>query len=368
VSADFHDHPVAQLLAGVIEQHDRQRVEVIAASLLPPAGDLGKRITASADILVDATHLTDQDTAMALRALGVDIAIDLQGYTQGQRPGIFRHRAAPVQVNYLGYAGTMGSACHDYIVADAMTIPVGSEGDFSEHVLRLPHSFLPIDDRQPVAQDTGGREAAGLPGAGFVFCAFSNHYKILPPTFDLWTRLLKAVPGSCLWLRSGISLVNDRLREAAFSRGVDPARLVFASRVPDLADHLGRFRLADLFLDTWPCNAHATAANALWAGLPVLTLAGAAFAGRVGASLLHAAGLPDLVAPSVAEYEALALRLACDPGEMTSIRERLRLAKASAPLFNTQRYCRDLEAGLAQVWDRHASGLAPSHLAVPSRH
>jgi protein O-GlcNAc transferase len=310
VSADFSDHPVPQLLIGTLERHDRTRFEIIGVSLRAGRGHpFERRIRQAFDGWIDAAALTPPTTASRLRDAGVDIAVDLMGFTEGMRLEAFAHRAAPVQVNYLGYAGSTGSPYMDYILTDATVIPPGTESAYSEHVVRLPHCFLPNDDRRRIALPPT-RTQAGLPDNAFVFCAFTSAHKVNPPLFDVWMRLLFELPGSVLWMRGADIVTRTNLAREATVHGINPARLVFASAVSEMPEHLARLSLADLYLDTFPYNAHSTACDALWAGVPVLTCAGRGFASRVAASALHAAGLPQLITASLGEYEAAALRLA----------------------------------------------------------
>jgi predicted O-linked N-acetylglucosamine transferase (SPINDLY family)/SAM-dependent methyltransferase len=357
LSGDFRDHPVSQLLVGVLERHDRERFETIAVALQPPGGSaLSQRIRAAVDRFLDVSQQSDEAVASTLRQMEVDILVDLQGFTQGMRAQILARRAAPVQVNYLGFPATMGAPYIDYIIGDQVVIPEGAEVEYSERVVRLPQCMLPFDNRQEITANTPSRSEAGLPSTGFVFCAFNNHVKITPVVFDVWMRLLQATPESCLWLRwAGDSVVRNLRREAQ-ARGVEAERIVFAPKVPALEDHLARQRLADLFLDTLPYNAHATAAQALWSGVPVLTCQGATFAGRVAGSLLQSVGLPDLIAQSLPEYEQKGLELARHPERLASIRERLARNRDTAPLFDTEGYCRRLEAIYAQMIERQRRG------------
>ena len=364
VSADFSDHPVPQLLIGVLERHDRERFEVIGVSLRPGQGHpFEHRIRQAFDVWIDACEATARDTASLLQQAGVDIAVDLMGHTKGMRLEAFAQRAAPLQVNFLGYAGSTGAEYMDYILADSIVIPPGSEPAYSEQVVRLPHSFLPNDDRRVIATPPT-RAQAGIPEDAFVFCAFCSAHKINPSLFDSWMRLLREVPGSVLWLRDPGNEARGNLAREAVARGVDAARLVFAPLVAAAPEHLARLAVADLFLDTTPYNAHSTACDALWSGLPVLTCAGRSFASRVAASALHAAGLPELVTSSVGGYEATALRLACDGGELSALRRRLGRANAALPLFDTTRYTRGLEAAFLYMRQRAAAGLTPRSFDV----
>jgi protein O-GlcNAc transferase len=365
VSADIREHPVSQLLAGVLEHHDRERFEILALSLWEgDRGAPGRRIEAAVEHFVDVSGQGDVAVAQWINQQQVDLVVDLNGFTLGSRPGIFARRPAPIQATYLGYPGTMGSEYFDYLIADPVVIPAEARQHYTERVVWLPHCYLPFDDRQGIAAETPTRAQAGLPEEGVVFCEFNNPYKINPPLFDIWMRLLRETPGSVLWLRSANARVIGNLRQEALARGVEPARLVFAPSLPSTEEHLARQRLADLFLDTLPYNAHATAINALWVGLPVLTCRGDTFAGRVGASLLEAVGLPELITESLEEYEQRALELARDPQRLAAIRAKLARQKLSAPLFDTAGFCHHLESAYQQMYERHQRGEPPEHLAV----
>ena len=341
--AEFHDHPTAVLIAGVFEHHDRTRFDTTAISLGPDNGStMRRRIEAAFDRFIDVQALSDAEIAAMIREMEIDIAIDLNGQAGGARPGILAYRPAPVQISYLGNCGTMGAPFIDYIIADPIVIPKDQVRHYTEKVVYLPNSYQCNDSRRHVPRSTTSRAGAGLPETGFVFCCFNSNYKITPPIFDVWMRLLTACPGSVLWLLGDNPYAILNLRREAAARGVAPERLVFAPRVPN-DDHLARHRFADLFLDTLPVNAHATASDALWAGLPVLTCMGNTFAGRVGASLLRAVGMPELVASSLAEYEAMALSLARDPEAMARARTKLASNRSTQPLFDTARITRNLE-------------------------
>jgi protein O-GlcNAc transferase len=344
VSPDFREHPVSHLLAGVLEQHDKSRFETIAISLgIDDGSRLRQRLLKAFDRFIDVRHLNAEQIAILMREMEVDIAVDLGGYTSDTRTAIFSYRPAPIQVNYLGYPGSMGVCYYDYIVADRHVIPADQQVHFSEKVAYLPDSYLPIDNTVQIAERTPSREECGLPENAFVFCSFSHDYKISPPVFEVWMRLLRRIPGSVLWLVSRGEQVQRNLRHEAQARGVDPARLVFASRVPRVEDHLARYRQADLFLDTNPYNAHTTAADALMAGLPVVTFMGSAFPSRVAGSLLYSAGLPELVANSLLQYESIALLLATDATRLNEIKARLRDHTRAQALFNTTAFCRHWE-------------------------
>jgi predicted O-linked N-acetylglucosamine transferase (SPINDLY family) len=292
-----------------------------------------------------------------------DIAIDLKGYTEGSRPGIFARRPAPVQVNYLAHPGTMGAAYMDYIVADEMVIPPEQQRHYSEKVVYLPDCYQANDSKRRIAQRTPARSEARLPDGAFVFCSFNASFKITPAIFDIWMRLVAAVDGSVLWLLEDNEAATANLKREAEARGVSPDRLVFAPRV-SVEDHLARHRLADLFLDTLPCAAHTTASDALWAGLPLLTAPGGTFAGRVAASALRAVGMGELIAPSLEAYESLALALARDPARLSSIRAKLARNRDTQPLFDTARFTRNLEAAYTTMWERYRSGLPPASFGV----
>jgi predicted O-linked N-acetylglucosamine transferase (SPINDLY family) len=352
VSADFCEHPVSHLLVGALERHDRESFEVIGVSLRAgEGGPFEQRVRGAFDRLIEAGERSDREIARHLRELGVDIAVDLMGFTQGLRLGVFAHRCAPVQVNYLGYAGTLGARYMDYIVADEVVIPRGQEAYYSEQVVRLPHCYLPNDDRRAVGHRPS-RGQAGLPDEGLVFCAFTNAYKINPPVFEIWMRLLRESAGSVLWLRGMGAVGRENLQREAQARGVAAERLVFAPHVASMAQHLGRQALADLYLDTLPYNAHSTACDALWAGVPVLTCAGSSFASRVAASALTALGMPELITHSLEEYERSALQLVREPERLARLRTRVEQQRLSAPLFDTARYTRELEAAYRSMHQR----------------
>ncbi|KQM71376.1 tetratricopeptide repeat protein [Xylophilus sp. Leaf220] len=363
-SADFHSHATAYLMAGLIELHDRSRFEIVAYSFGPPGeGAMRDRMERAFDRFVEIGHLTDAQAMALARQDGIDIAVDLKGFTDDGRIGIFLQRAAPVQVAYLGYPGTAGTDCIDYLIADERVVPPSHRGFYAEKLAWLPESYQVNDRHRRIADRTPPRAELGLPDDGFVFCCFNASYKITPDVFDAWMRLLQRVAGSVLWLFHDKDTAVANLRQEAERRGVSADRLVFARKM-ELADHLARCRQADLFIDTFHCNAHTTASDALWAGVPVLTLQGETFAARVAASLLHAVGLPELVTTTPAEYEALAERLATQPAVLAGLRERLRAALAEAPLFDTARFARHLEAAYCQMWNRHCRGLSPDHLRI----
>ena len=362
-SSDFCEHPVATLAAQFLELHDRSRYEVMAFSFGPDTQDaMRRRLRKTFDEFFDVRASSDREVALLARSQGIDIAIDLNGHTAGSRTGIFALRAAPVQINFLGYPGTMGAEYIDYLVADATVIPQECREHYSEKILYLPDSFLPHDSGRVIAAHRFTREELGLPPDAMVYCCFNSSYKILPETFDSWMRILSRVEESVLWLSLNDATAAQNLRREAQSRGVDPGRLIFAERMPAAAEHLARLRVADLFLDTLPYNAHATALDALWSGLPLLTRIGQGFAGRVAASLLNAVGLPQLITSTAAQYEELAVELAHEPQRLAGIRLKLERNRLTAPLFDTARYTRNLEAAYARVHARHQAGSSPDHV------
>jgi predicted O-linked N-acetylglucosamine transferase (SPINDLY family) len=363
-SADFHGHATSYLMAEMLESHDAGRFELTAFSFGPDDQDaMRRRVAAAFGEFLDVRQRSDREIAALSRQRGIDIAVDLKGYTTESRPGIFAEGCAPLQVHYLGYPGTMGADYIDYLVADHTLIGAADRGFYREKIVRLPHSYQANDSQRKISSEVFTRAQMGLPERGFVFCCFNNNYKILPTTFDAWMRILKAVDGSVLWLLQDDALTADNLRRQAQARGVDAARLVFAGRLP-LDAHLARHRLADLFLDTWPYNAHTTASDALWAGLPVLTRMGKSFASRVAASLLNAVGLPELIAGSAEAYEAAAIALAQGPVRLAELRAKLEHGRISAPLFDGKRLARHLEAAYENMFARHAAGLAPEHIDI----
>jgi predicted O-linked N-acetylglucosamine transferase (SPINDLY family) len=365
-SADLHNHATMHLLAGVLECHDRDAFEIHAFSYGPEIEDaMRARARATVDHFHECARLSDGAIIATARKAGIDIAVDLKGYTQDARLAPFAARLAPVQVSYLGYPGTVGADFLDYILADATVLPMNQQRFYDEKIIHLPDSYQANDDRRVIAPDTSSRAEAGLPADGFVYCCFNNAYKITPEIFASWMRILAAVPGSVLWLLANEADSKDRLRAVATGQGIDPSRLVFRSSLPS-AQHLARHRLADLFLDTLPYNAHTTASDALWAGLPVLTQLGQAFAGRVAASLLNAVGLPEMITRDAAAYEALAIAIGRDPARAAALKAKLAAAIPSAPLFNTPRFTRHLEGAYRMMWQRHAAGLAPEGFAVPA--
>jgi predicted O-linked N-acetylglucosamine transferase (SPINDLY family) len=364
-SADFHDHATMYLMAKLFETHDKNKFEVHAFSYGPDRQDgMRQRLRSAVSAFHDVRHLSDKDVADLSISKGIDIAVDLKGYTQEARSGIFAYRAAPVQINYLGYPGSMGVDFMDYIMADDIIIPEEKRKFYSEKILSLPESYQINDDSRYISEKIPERSTLGLPNDGFVFCCFNNNFKIMPDQFDLWMRLLRKVDGSVLWLLRDNRWAEANLRSEAFARGVDPNRLVFADRA-SAPDHLARHACADLFLDTFNYNAHTTASDALWAGLPIITRIGDGFAARVAASLLSAMGLPELITKTDEDYTDLALDLATNPARLAAINQKLAENRRTAPLFDTEQCTRNIEHAYELVHGRFSRGETPDHCRVP---
>jgi predicted O-linked N-acetylglucosamine transferase (SPINDLY family) len=364
VSADFRNHPTTHLLTELIELHDRTRFEVIGVSLATgDASAAGRRIRAAFDRHIDVNGLSDADASDRLRAVGADIAIDLMGHTRSARFPLFMQRPAPIQVQYIGHP-VFGAGCMDYIIADRIVVPPEHEALLTDNIVCLPDTIQVNDRRRPISERTPSRAEAGLPERGFVFCCFNNSYKLTPMFFDIWMRLLRSVDASVLWLLEDNPAAARNLRAEAAARSVSPDRLVFAPRA-ELADHLVRHRLADLFVDTLPVNACTTASDALWAGVPVVTCLGESFASRIAGSLLQAMELPELITTSLAEYEVLCLHLARSPQALAKLRRRVAEQRDTAPLFDSNRYRRHIEAAYAMMWQRHDNGQPPAGFSVP---
>lgn len=363
-SADFHDHAVMHMIARLFERHDRARFRIHGYSYGPHAADaIRRRAAAAMDVFHDVRTFRDREIAELARKDGIDIAVDLMGHTENARTEIFAYRAAPIQIAYLGYPGTMGAPFMDYLIADRSLIPEGNERHYTENLILLPHSYMPGDEEREISATPPSRAAMGLPAEGFVFCCFNNSYKISVREFDIWMRLLREIEGSVLWLSRPNPWALRNLGMEAQKRGIDPARLVFAERLP-MPEHLARHRLADLFLDTFHYNAHSTASDALWAGLPVITKPGRGFAARVGASLLTALELPELIAHSEDAYEALALALACNPERLGALKAKLWVKRKTAPLFDSRLLARHIEAAYREAHRRHRAGEKPSLLIM----
>jgi len=364
LSADFHSHATAALMAGVFETHDKTRFDTFAISYgRDDRSPMRRRLQSAFGTFADAGGMTDLQIANALRESEIDIAIDLKGHTQEARTSILSHRPAPVQVQYLGFPGTMGADYIDYALVDETVAPKEHAPFYLEKLIYLPDSYQGNDAKRQISARTPTRNECGLPETGFVFCSFNNSFKIMPEIFAIWMRLLQLIDGSVLWLLEDNVSAACNLKREAEQRKISGDRLVFAPRM-NLADHLARHRLADLFLDTLPYNAHTTGSDALWAGIPVLTCLGPTFAGRVGASLLRAASLPELVTQSLADYEKMALELARDPARLAALKAKLAQSRDSCALFDTMRFTRNLESAYATMHARALKGEPPQSFAV----
>lgn len=361
LSADFHTHATAFLAAGLFERHDRSRFEVVGYSTGPDdRSPMRARLRNAFGRFVDLQGRDPAAIGDAIRADRIDILVDLKGHTEGASPIVLARRPAPIQVHYLGYPGTLGGGLADFLIGDSVVTPIEHAADYSETLILLPHSYQ-VNDRLRPVNAPPPRSELGLPDVGIVFCNFNHSFKISPQVFDTWSKILKAAPGSVLWLlaRGEADPAMANLRREATSRGIDPARLVFAQYRPN-ADYLGLYRHADLFLDTWPYNAHTTASDALWAGCPVLTVFGTTFAGRVAASLLTAAGLPDLVRATIDDYAATAIALAHDPTERQRLKDHLAGPGHTSALFDTEQTTRALEAAYLAMAEQYRQGVRRS--------
>ena len=362
-SADFVDHPVSILTVGLFELHDKSKFELVAFSYGPESHDgLRGRIKTAFDQFIDAQSMSNKEIAVLSRKLEIDIAIDLGGHTEGGRTGIFAYRAAPIQLSYIGYLGTMGADYYDYLIADRTIIPVESQIYYCEKIVYLP-SYQVNDSTQQIPVASFTRQDLKLPSEGFVYCCFNASYKITSSTFDGWMRILTAVPKSVLLLYASNQSVENNLKSEAEKRGVNPSRLIFGEKLKREA-YLARYRAADLFLDTLPYNAGATASDALWAGLPVLTCMGDSFASRVAGSLLYAIGLSELVTETQSDYEALAIELGNNPGKVKALKEKLEMNRLTTPLFDTQQFTKNIEAAYTKMYDRYHSDLPPDHIYI----
>ena len=362
-SMDFENHPVSFLTAGLFESHDKDKFEVYAFSFGADTKDeMRIRLEAAFDRFMDVQSRSDKEIAELARQMQIDIAIDLAGFTSGSRSSIFALRAAPLQINYLGYPGTMGADYMDYLIADKQVIPQEVQNYYAEKIVYLP-CFQANDRQRKISDKVFSREELGLPESGFVFCCFNNNYKITPSTFDGWMRILQQVDDSVLFLYADSEPAATNLRIEASQRGVDPKRLIFGDKLAT-PEYLARYRCADLFLDTLPFNAGTTASDALWAGLPVLTCTGEAFASRMAASLLTAIDLPELITTTQEDYEALAVELATNPEQLRAIKEKLDRNRLTAPLFDTKLFTRHIEDAYTQMYQRYQADLAPDHIYV----
>jgi len=361
-SADFQDHATLSLIMGLLRQHDHDKFEIHGFSY--GLVKEGRSLDQAKGYFKSFSHVereSDDAIAELARKKKIDIAIDLKGHTRLGRLGFFARRIAPVQINYLGNPGTIGADFIEYMIVDKVTVPETHKQYLSEKPIYLPHCYQPNDDQRSIPETTTTRADFGLPDNGFVFCSFNNTYKTSPREFDIWMRLLKRVDRSVLWLFKGNDYAGENLRKEAQKRGVDPDRLIFAERLSQ-SEHLARHKHGDLLLDTFNVNAHTTASDALWAGLPLVTLPGEQFAARVAASILSAANLPELIAKDEADYEAIALDLALHPEKIMALKQKLQEQIKTCPLFDTVTYTRDIEAAFEAAYDRYLKGLEPDDI------
>jgi protein O-GlcNAc transferase len=364
ISSDFRPHPVSHLIAGLIEKHTKAQFRVTGISLQPEdSSETGQRMKHAFDNFIDVSKIADQKIAELIRELEIDIAIDLNGFTRDARTNIFARRPAPIQVNYLGYPGTMGAPYIDYMIADQIALPVHQQEFYSEKIVYMPNSFQANDRERSISEKIFTRTELGLPPDSFVFCCFNNSYKINPDVFDIWMRILNQVNDSVLWLVANNKAVEDNLRTEAAARNVNGDRLVFAPRIP-YPEHLARLSSADLFLDTAPFNAGTTASDALWAKLPVLTRICDGFSGRMAASLLTAIDLSELITSTPQAYESLAIELAKNPERLAGVKQKLSQNRLTKPLFDTQLFTRHIEKAYTAVYERYQASLPPDHIYV----
>lgn len=361
---EFREQATAILMTELWELHDKSQFEIYAFDNgWDDQSPRRKRIEAAFDGLIDISRMSDAQAAKVIADKEIDILVNLNGFFGRPRQGVFARKPAPVQVNYLGFPGTIGADYIDYLIADSTVIPDDSRQHYSEKVVRLPHCYQTNDSERLISDRQFSREELGLPKEGFVFCCFNNSYKILPQTFDIWMKILHAVKDSVLWLIEDNLEATQNLRKEAQARGIDPERIIFAKRLP-LPEHLARHRCADLFLDTLPYNAHTTASDALWAGLPVITLTGKSFPGRVATSLLKAIGLPELITNTPAEYETLAIALASKPEKLEKFKKRLDQNRLTTPLFDASLLTKNIEAAYKAMHQRNQAGLAPEQMDI----
>jgi protein O-GlcNAc transferase len=369
-SSDFREHAVTHLTLELFRLRSKDKFETYAFGFgkqHAASPELRAKIESSFDRYIDINQLNDIDAVKLARELNIDVAFDLSGITSDARPAIFSNRAAPIQINYLGFTSTLGTDYHDYIIADPVVIPLESREFYTEKVVHLP-CVMPFDTTHTLSDIKFTREEQGLPKEGFIFCSFNQHFKINPETFDIWMRVLKRVPGSYLWISQPYEAqAIPNLKKEAASRGIDTDRIIFASRIREINKHLARIALADLFLDTFPYNAHTSAIDTLWAGLPIVTRMGRSFASRLAGSLLKSVGLDDLVTDNVKDYEELAVKLALNPQILKKYRNLLQKNRSTHRLFNTKLYNRNYEKAIEQMYQRHISGLSPDHIVVDEK-
>ena len=361
---EFREQATSILMTGLYENHDRAKFEIIAFDNgVADSSEIRARIEDAFDQIIDIRNLPDLDVAQLIKQMDIDILVNLNGYFGKGRQGIFAYKPSPIQVNFLGFPGTLGAPYIDYLVADPVVIPPTSKQFYDEKIAYLPNSYQVNDAKRKIANRKFSRTELGLPEAGFVYCCFNNNYKITPPIFTAWMNILRAVKGSVLWLLADNLVAKENLCNAAKAQGIDPARLIFANRLP-LAEHLARHQQADLFLDTSPCNAHTTASDALWAGLPLLTKQGSTFPGRVSASLLQAIGLPELIADTQSAYETLAIEYGNSPEKIQKIKQKLLVNKINLPLFNTQLFAAQLEDVFSKMIEQARANLSPADIGI----
>jgi len=364
VSGEFREHANGSLMTGLIECHDKEKFEVIGLDNGEgDDGNLRRRLISSFDEFTDIRGIGDFDLAQQLRAKEVDILFNLNGFFGAHRTGLFANRAAPIQINFLGCPGTMGIDYMDYLIADNVVIPKESYHYYNEKIISLPHSYQINDSKRPELKRTITRKDCGLPEGAFVFCCFNNIYKITPETFQRWMRVLKRVPNSVMWFYYNYPEAPENLKREAQALGIDASRLIFSPYIK-MSEHLERNVLADLFLDSLPYNAHTTASDALWANVPVLTLQGKSFAGRVAASLLHAIEMPELITYTEQEFEDKAVDLATHPEKLAALKSKLSKNRLTTPLFDTKLYTKHFEAALIEAYERYQSDLPPAHIQV----
>ena len=363
-SADFHNHATSYLMVELFESHNNERFEIFGFSFGPNLEDeMRQRLKKLFHQFKDVSLLSDQEVGQLSRELGINIAIDLKGYTQDCRPGIFAQRCAPVQVNFLGYPGSMGSEYIDYLIADRHVVPIESQQYYCEKIVFMPNCYQVNDSGRVISNREFSRQELGLPADGFVFCCFNNNFKILPSMFDSWIKIIKQVDNSILWLFEDNTLASKNLRNEAKLRGLDADRIVFAQRM-ELADHLARHKVADLFLDTFPYNAHTTASDALWAGLPLLTLQGESFASRVASSLLNNLELKELIAKTTFDYECKAIEIGRNSEILNTIKNRLMTNRTSSPLFDGKLFASHLESAFEEMYSRFSLNKPLEHIFV----
>ena len=363
-SADFRAHAMSYLLVNLFEQHDKSKFELIAFSFGSGKNDeIKNRVSNSFDKFIDVNLKSDKEIFQLSRDLKIDIAVDLMGFTQNNRFNIFVQRCAPIQVNYLGYPGTSGSNCIDYLIADKILIPKQNQKYFSEKIIYMPDSYQVNDSKRKMSDKVFTKKEVRLPEDGFVFCSFNQSYKITPYVFDIWMRLLKRIDGSVLWLIKDSDIGVNNLKKEAQKRGIEPDRIIFADKMSN-AEHLARHRLADLFIDTFPYTAHTTCSDALWSSLPVVTLIGQSFASRVSASLLTAIGLSELITKTEKEYEKLTFKIANNKSLLNEIKKRLHKNRLIKPLFNTKLFTKNIESAFVIMHERYHSNILVKNIEI----